>query len=84
MTAALAIGATLGDLAAMGQLAGRTVRFLATDIETIVPAGSVGTVLYSKRNKAMVRFEFPDRHDRYPWKCVPLETKLYNLELVNP
>jgi hypothetical protein len=75
--------ATIGDLARLGALEGRRVRFLAEDIPYLVPKGTIGVVSWvSSEPKALVDFVREDYHDGHPWKHVHLETRLFNLELV--
>jgi hypothetical protein len=73
---------TLWDLVATDALDGRRVRFKADDVPELVPLGSIGTVMSTCSNAALVEYLFPERGERNPWRRVLLESKFSRLELV--
>jgi hypothetical protein len=73
---------TLWDLVATDALDGRRVRFKADDARDLVPKGSIGTVMSTCSDKALVEYVFPERGERNPWRTVHLESKFSRLELV--
>lgn len=76
---------TIGDLARQGRLEGRRVRFLAEDIPSWVPKGTIGVVKWvSDVPRAIVDFERLDQSEKSAWRHIDLETRLENLELVDP
>jgi hypothetical protein len=77
-------GMTIADLAGAGLLEGRRVRFLAEDIPSWVPKGTIGTVtsVSSCERKAHVDFVREDYPEGNPWRHVSVETRFACLELV--
>lgn len=75
---------TISDLARSGRLAGRRVRFLADDIPTWVPKGTIGIVKYvSEEPRVIVDFERTDLPEQSVWRHIDLETRLSCVELVD-
>jgi hypothetical protein len=76
--------ATLWDLAGLGQLEGKRVRFIADDGSWAVRRGDVGTVLRvsTSEPRALVEYVHEDRPERSAFRTTMVESPFDRLELV--